>query len=195
VLMFQLAGYDKIEFSPNDITKSIDIRLKASEQSLKEVEVKGYKTERKKDVVGSLVYLNGAAAPSRNANDFTKMGRGKYLQPHEDKYFRKAVDSTVFNTEEYDAIVENRFLTTTETPLSTFSIDVDGGSYSNVRRYLQQGQLPPSGAVRIEELMVLAHPRPRNSHQRDPRVTIQDARRPVNLIKYLPLRGLQRVHL
>jgi Ca-activated chloride channel homolog len=41
--------------------------------------------------------------------------------------------------------------------LSTFSIDVDGGSYSNVRRYLQQGQLPPSGAVRIEELINYFH--------------------------------------
>ncbi|HEX3767654.1 MAG TPA: VWA domain-containing protein, partial [Puia sp.] len=44
-----------------------------------------------------------------------------------------------------------------ENPLSTFSIDVDGGSYSNVRRYLQQGQLPPSGAVRIEELINYFH--------------------------------------
>jgi len=76
VLKFQLAGYDKIEFSPNDITKSIDIQLKASERSLKEVEVKGYKTERKKDVIGSMVYLNGAAAPSRNANDLPKWKEG-----------------------------------------------------------------------------------------------------------------------
>jgi Ca-activated chloride channel family protein len=36
-------------------------------------------------------------------------------------------------------------------------IDVDGGSYSNVRRYLQQGYLPPSGAVRIEELINYFH--------------------------------------
>ena len=62
-----------------------------------------------------------------------------------------------FNTEEYESIVENPFLAATENPLSTFSIDVDGGSYSNVRRYLQQGQLPPSGAVRIEELINYFH--------------------------------------
>ena len=157
VLMFQLAGYDKTEFSPNDITKPVNIQLKTSEQLLKEVEVKGYKTERKKDVVGSMVYLNGVAAPSQKANDFTKMETRKYLRPHEDKYLRNNIDSTDFNTEEYDAIAENRFLTATENPLSTFSIDVDGGSYSNVRRYLQRGQLPPSGAVRIEELINYFH--------------------------------------
>ena len=54
-------------------------------------------------------------------------------------------------------IVENRFLTAAENPLSTFSIDVDGGSYSNVRRYLQRGQIPPSGAVRVEEMINYFH--------------------------------------
>ena len=58
-----------------------------------------------------------------------------------------------FNTEAYDAIEENRFRATKENPLSTFSIDVDTASYSNVRRFLQSDELPPSGAVRIEELI------------------------------------------
>jgi Ca-activated chloride channel family protein len=58
-----------------------------------------------------------------------------------------------FNTEDYDHIVENRFLTATQNPLSTFSIDVDEASYSNVRRYLNNGSIPPAGAVRIEEMI------------------------------------------
>lgn len=58
-----------------------------------------------------------------------------------------------FNTEGYDPIRENRFLSPLSHPLSTFSIDVDGASYSNVRRFLRAGQLPPPGAVRIEELI------------------------------------------
>lgn len=61
--------------------------------------------------------------------------------------------SALFNTEEYDNIVENEFLTPAQNPLSTFSIDVDEASYSNVRRYIQSGSLPPAGAVRIEELI------------------------------------------
>jgi len=58
-----------------------------------------------------------------------------------------------FNTEDYDNIVENKFLAATKNPLSTFSIDVDEAAYSNVRRYLESGSLPPAGAVRIEEMI------------------------------------------
>lgn len=62
-------------------------------------------------------------------------------------------DTVNINNEEYAHIEENRFLTVGQNPLSTFSIDVDAASYSNVRRFLQQGILPPPGAVRIEELV------------------------------------------
>src|SRR5688572_14997455 len=58
-----------------------------------------------------------------------------------------------FDTEDYDNIVENKFLTARQNPLSTFSIDVDEAAYSNVRRYLQNGSMPPAGAVRIEEMI------------------------------------------
>ncbi len=58
-----------------------------------------------------------------------------------------------FNTEEYSTIIENEFLTVSENPLSTFSIDVDTASYSNVRRYINASQLPPVDAVRIEEMI------------------------------------------
>lgn len=58
-----------------------------------------------------------------------------------------------YNTEDYDPIVENTFLAAKQNPLSTFSIDVDEAAYSNIRRYLQNGTLPPAGAVRIEEMI------------------------------------------
>jgi Ca-activated chloride channel family protein len=58
-----------------------------------------------------------------------------------------------YNTEDYDHIVENKFLAATQNPLSTFSIDVDEAAYSNVRRYINNGSLPPAGAVRIEEMI------------------------------------------
>lgn len=60
---------------------------------------------------------------------------------------------TDFNTEEYDRIYENRFKDVSENPLSTFSIDVDTASYSNVRRFLQMNRMPPKDAVRIEEMI------------------------------------------
>ncbi len=57
------------------------------------------------------------------------------------------------NTEEYNRIFENSPKNPLNEPLSTFSIDVDNASYSNVRRFLKQGQLPPKDAVRIEEMI------------------------------------------
>ncbi len=55
--------------------------------------------------------------------------------------------------EAYAAVVDNPFVLVGREPLSTFSIDVDTASYSNVRRFLNQGQRPPRDAVRIEELL------------------------------------------
>ncbi|HEX5693985.1 MAG TPA: VWA domain-containing protein, partial [Arenimonas sp.] len=57
------------------------------------------------------------------------------------------------NTENYRAFEDNGIVRAAEQPVSTFSIDVDTGSYSNVRRMLAQGQLPPQDAVRVEEMI------------------------------------------
>src|SRR5919202_3411076 len=57
------------------------------------------------------------------------------------------------NREAYDRIEENPFLRVSNNPLSAFSIDVDAASYSNVRRFINEGKLPPKDAVRIEELI------------------------------------------
>ena len=62
-------------------------------------------------------------------------------------------NDSAFNTEEYDHIIENKFLSVMQQPLSTFSIDVDRASYTNVRRFIESGSLPPKGAVRIEEMI------------------------------------------
>lgn len=58
-----------------------------------------------------------------------------------------------YNSESYSAINENIFKDVQVNPLSTFSVDVDAASYSNVRRFINQGGLPPSDAVRIEEMI------------------------------------------
>lgn len=62
-----------------------------------------------------------------------------------------------FNTEDYSAINENGFKNVLTNPLSTFSIDVDNASYSNIRRFINMGQLPPKDAVRIEEMINYFH--------------------------------------
>jgi len=72
-----------------------------------------------------------------------------------------------WNTEEYDRIYENSFLLALDNPLSTFSIDVDTASYSNIRRFINSNQFPYKDAVRIEEMInyfSYDYPLPRDNH-------------------------------
>ncbi|MDR1092438.1 MAG: VWA domain-containing protein, partial [Prevotella sp.] len=57
------------------------------------------------------------------------------------------------NDEEYSQFAENKFQRAKDEPLSTFSVDVDAASYSNMRRFINRGTLPEKDAVRIEELI------------------------------------------
>jgi Ca-activated chloride channel family protein len=69
--------------------------------------------------------------------------------------------------EGYAPIVENKFMLTKRETFSTFSIDVDKASYSNMRRFINQNQLPPADAIRTEELINYFHynyPSPQGEH-------------------------------
>jgi Ca-activated chloride channel family protein len=97
-----------------------------------------------------------------------------------------------FNTESYDHIVENAFLSVAANPLSTFSIDVDRASYSNVRRFINHGQRPPIDAVRIEELVNYFHydyPDPDGEHPFSIATEVTDA--PWNPLHKLVRIGIQ----
>ena len=59
----------------------------------------------------------------------------------------------VTDTARYQAFADNPWKRVAQEPVSTFSIDVDTGSYANVRRFLNRGQLPPADAVRVEEMV------------------------------------------
>src|SRR5687767_14074607 len=105
-------------------------------------------------VLLGLIILAGLLLPSL-AKAKARASRGPRLH----SLYAEADLSTVaaspitFNTEAYDHIADNPFLHAKENPLSTFSVDVDTASYSNVRRFVNQGQMPPGDAVRIEELL------------------------------------------
>ena len=71
------------------------------------------------------------------------------------------------NYEDYESFVENVFESPRTSPLSTFSIDVDNASYTNVRRFINNGQKVPKDAVRIEEMMNFfkyQYPQPQTEH-------------------------------
>ncbi|HEV8346594.1 MAG TPA: von Willebrand factor type A domain-containing protein [Vicinamibacterales bacterium] len=97
-----------------------------------------------------------------------------------------------FNTESYDRITDNQWTEVGRKPLSTFSTDVDTASYSNVRRFLNQGQAPPKDAVRIEELInyfTFRYPDPRDEHPFSVMAAIGEC--PWNGTHKLALIGLQ----
>ncbi len=86
---------------------------------------------------------------------------------HAEMMFAPAPPARQWNREGYDEIVENGFRSALQSPLSTFGLDVDTASYSNVRRFLTQGRLPPADAVRIEELInyfEYSYPEPDGRH-------------------------------
>jgi Ca-activated chloride channel family protein len=97
-----------------------------------------------------------------------------------------------FHTEAYDRIDDNQWTEVARKPLSTFSADVDTASYSNVRRYLNEGQAPPKDAVRIEELInyfPFNYPEPKDGRPFAVTASLGDC--PWNSTHRLALIGLQ----
>jgi len=171
ILVFTAIGYDSKEIKVRNDGRELKVKLKAAGKSLDEVVVAGYGTQKdmkeyeyNPPAPEMLSYSKRQRGVVMRGVSSISMNRGE--QQKEPVYIRNnrfRTGEADFNTESYDGIVENRFLTATDIPLSTFSIDVDGAAYSNVRRFLQMGRLPPEGAVRIEELINYFHyhyPRP-----------------------------------
>jgi len=106
------------------------------------------------------------------ANPAVQLSSGKILSPGPMKNRTVAYEgfgryNNNFNTEGYSTIHENAYKSVMHNPLSTFSIDVDRASYSNIRRFINQGQLPPVDAVRIEEMInyfTYDYPEPHGEH-------------------------------
>jgi len=97
----------------------------------------------------------GIKAPSAGPLAKGKPGSSRSVDIAQQSYARRdlATYRQNFNTAAYDHIVENPFLDASSNPLSTFSIDVDTASYSNIRRFINEGSLPPKDAVRVEEMI------------------------------------------
>jgi len=136
-LIFSSVGYvwQEVKLTQQRV---VDVVLVEDKQQLNEVTVVGYGSVRKQSVTGSVTQvLRGRVAG-------VSMQRGFMPYPAE-------------NRESYATIQENGYHDARRDPLSTFSIDVDPASYANVRRFLNNGQLPPPDAVRVEEMINYFH--------------------------------------
>ncbi|WP_111685562.1 vWA domain-containing protein [Winogradskyella tangerina] len=112
----------------------------------------------------------GAILLMSNACDVQSSKHEKFNYSYDDIEVSEAAledHYTEHNTEEYDRIYENSFQTVMQNPLSTFSIDVDNASYTNLRRFLNHNELPPKDAIRIEEMINYFnydYPQPEGEH-------------------------------
>ncbi|WP_299824718.1 von Willebrand factor type A domain-containing protein [uncultured Pontibacter sp.] len=130
VLVFRYIGYQAKEIKVGQ-DSVLHVALQVDQAQLQEVVVTGY------GIRGLAGKVAGVTIRGRSSQSY--IVNGANMPQH--------------NTENYNYIKESTFLDTKRTPLSTFSIDVDNASYSNVRRFLSQGQKPPVDAVRIEEMI------------------------------------------
>lgn len=177
VLRFSCPGYELQEIkTSHSFTR--DIVLKRLSSNLQEKNIIGFsKTMRS-------YMLREKALITQDPN---------YQPDQAFPYAQMEADPQLPNSREgYDAMEENRFKKVLANPLSTFSIDVDGAAYSNIRRFINNGSLPPAGAVRIEELINYFHydyPQPVGEHPFS--INTEIAECPWNKSHRLALIGLQ----
>jgi len=139
-LVFSAVGMATQEIKVGE-KKVIDVNMKFDTNQLQEVVVTGYAAKRENKSLGKASHNRSFL--QTHAADMTSGNAPRMAYESNDN----------FNTEEYSTINENEFRKVLDKPLSTFSIDVDAASYSNMRRFINNGQLPPKDAVRIEEMI------------------------------------------
>jgi len=192
VLVFSAVGMETQEVKVKG-RSIINVSLTMATNTMSEVVVVGYGRAQKKEMTGSVATVHPSQLYGSRGYDQPLQGKvsGIYIQGEQGYYTNdKPVEN--FEREGYDNITENKFLKVADNPLSTFSIDVDAASYSNIRRFLNNGQLPPAGAVRIEEMVnyfTYEYPQPENNEPFSINTEIADA--PWNKNHKLVLIGLQ----
>jgi Ca-activated chloride channel family protein len=156
VLVISGVGFETTEVKIKN-QKALSIKLKFSRTALDEVVVIGYGGRSESDYPGANAKITAPELKSNSIN-YVLQGRvagvsGSRKKSESQNYYSNDTQKKSYESEQYDDIVENRFMKALDHPLSTFSIDVDAASYSNLRRFVNNGQIPPPDAVRIEELV------------------------------------------
>ncbi len=153
---FSLVGYTTLKetFTINQgKTTKLDVTLNIQQSEVEEIVIVAEEVER--ESVISKVF--GTSQRADVAYSAAPMDGIAYMPE----------DNTFHNTEEYDEIDEIGFRDVIGNPLSTFSIDVDNASYSNIRRFISYNQVPHKDVVRIEEMINYfdyEYPQPKGEH-------------------------------
>ncbi|WDF77449.1 von Willebrand factor type A domain-containing protein [Mucilaginibacter sp. KACC 22773] len=157
VLTFSFIGYTTQDVKAGK-GKVLKIYLHATSNQLNEVVVTSYGIQKRKDLTGSVSSISAksykAKGLSGKASGLVAADKVSAIYGYSaNADFKMQAPAPVITDESYKGIEENGFKAVSAEPLSTFSVDVDAASYSNVRRFINNGQLPPADAVRIEEMI------------------------------------------
>ncbi len=118
---------------------------------------------------GVIVVNTKKSLTKRQLKKIEKRNRKNKSLPQGNHVQYQPINSNIkipIDTEGYGAFEENKFENPATAPLSTFSIDVDNASYTNIRRFINNGQTVPKDAVRVEEMINFfkyQYPQPQNS--------------------------------
>jgi Ca-activated chloride channel family protein len=168
-LVFSFTGYNSKTVKVKKAT-TINVVLDSG-VTLDEVVVVGYGSEydsyspkRVKEKAAGVQVVANSSSISIRGNSLMKQEYNSYNPNYPSKH---DVIAPNIGDEDYGTFVENVFESPKSSPLSTFSIDVDNASYTNIRRFINNGQKVPKDAVRVEEMMNFFkynYPQPKGEH-------------------------------
>lgn len=141
ILVFNFTGYKNKEIVVGK-DSIINVILEEDKETLQELVSIGYSTK-------------------------VRLFKGRSKKAKGSSQYEEQPSSYHSNSEEYSKVNENIFANAKVKPISTFSIDVDVASYTNIRRFLNMGQKPPKDAVRVEEMInyfTYDYPQPVDEH-------------------------------
>lgn len=163
ILVFNFIGMETKEIRVRN-SKTINVILKEIDANLLEVIASMPVTDKEKKLFSQTVYKTE--------------GQNVYMRRKDDRDYKEAAKLNYGNikseklitnptNEDYNTFIENPFEAPKNAPLSTFSIDVDNASYTNIRRFINNGQAVPKDAVRVEEMVNFfkyQYPQPKDAH-------------------------------
>lgn len=175
------AADEKTEATKEETKEEMKEEMKSEDKQ--EAPIMEKKKEEKEEILSDLSEREEAPASEAKKQD------SRY---NDERASRRSSNQTDSGNEDYATIAEGGFRNTFSYPLSTFSIDVDTASYANMRRYLNDGMLPPIDSIRVEEMInyfSYKYPQPDGMHPFS--VNVEMSRCPWNNDNLLAVIGLK----
>jgi Ca-activated chloride channel family protein len=150
-LLFSYIGFAPAKLKING--KVLNAMLEENKNSLNELTIRGSQNQKDEAPIPESFMVRDKMVQNVPVANVEQSLQGKVSGLRIASKEKAYIINQPSESESYASINENQFRTALKNPLSTFSIDVDAAAYSNIRRFINNGGLPPADAVRIEEMI------------------------------------------